>query len=85
MKTLMAAVVAAMTFGASAEMTIDLDLKAKPIKEMKSPEDGRAQRGGSETGYGDNKRTTARGAGQQAYDNKRKVGKWKGREGACGR
>ena len=35
----------------------------------------RAQLGGSETGYGDNKRTTARGAGQQAYDNKRKVGK----------
>ena len=25
-----------------------------------SPEDGRAQLGGSETGYGDNKRTTAR-------------------------
>ena len=59
-----------MTFGASAEMTIDLDLKAKPIKEMKSPEDGRVRRGGSEMGYGDSKRTTTRGAGQQADDGK---------------
>lgn len=37
---------------------------------MDSPEDGRAQRGRSETGYGDNKRTTTRG---------------ELREGACGR
>lgn len=40
MKTLMTAALAAMAFGVSAEMTIDLDLKAKPIKDMKTTANG---------------------------------------------
>ena len=40
MKTLVAAAVAVCAFGASAGMTIDLDLEAKPIKDMKTTANG---------------------------------------------
>ena len=40
MKTLMTAALAVTTFGVSAETTIDLDLKAKPIKDMKTTANG---------------------------------------------